>query len=95
MREKLKVVPKAKRHEFYKQALIEYVEYSMVLGSGLCSTLTKVTSTDCYGRQMQRFPEVHKHKPKDRGGYWWPTNNSQKRIEVLEEAIELTKPKQQ
>lgn len=91
---KPRIISKAKRHKFYKQALTEYVEYYTILTLGLCQILTKVTGINCYNN-MQRFPEIYKHRPESIGknDYWWSLNSSQKRIEVLEEAIELTKPK--
>lgn len=86
---------KRERHKVYKEALVLYKKHYMALHLGLCYVLTKVSKLECYYQGMQRFPEIHKYMPKIvmDDSYWWPFRNSQKRIEVLEEAIELTKPK--
>ena len=91
---KIKVVLKAKRHEFYKQALVLYRETYAKLHLGLCCTLTDVTDTNCYNEGMQRFPEIYKHGNEELA-YWWSNLDTKIRIEVLKEAIELTKPKVQ
>lgn len=95
MKNKVKVVPKAKRHEFYKQALVKYMEHHRHLHLGLCCLLKDITGMECYGEDMQRFPEIYKYRPENTSpdNYWWPPINSKARIAVLKEAIKLTKLK--
>lgn len=45
-----------------------------------------------FSNQLELFPEIRKYKPEEDCFFWWDTNNTKKRIEVLNEAIDLTKP---
>lgn len=40
-----------------------------------------------------RYPELDKFKPKKYKSYWWDVQNYNKRVNVLKQCIELSKPK--
>lgn len=40
-----------------------------------------------------RYPELNKFKPKKYESYWWDKQNYSKRVNILKQCIELSKPK--
>ena len=85
---------KAERHKVYKKALKLFISESTPNDSiGICHIINRV-----YGsfKEINDFPEILMHKPAivDKLEYWWGTYTQEgydKRIEVLKEAIKLTK----
>lgn len=85
---------KAQRHGYYKAAkeelIASYVFFSP-LSRGICSVLLEVAPL---AYERDDFPEFESHRPLKHGVYWWPRDEEgyQKRLEVLDDCIEKTKP---
>ena len=58
---------------------------------GICDNLIKVSYRICglYRRELfdNGFKYIEKYKPSSYGLYWWPTDDVQTRIDVLNKAI--------
>lgn len=88
---------KEERHLIYKKAL-KVIDKQLFLCSALFYAIKKTHGIEIaiyyspYGN-LDRFPEILKHKPKKESltDPWWPLSNEKIRIKVLEQAIEETR----
>ena len=83
---------KQERHKFYKELLI-YVCKDPKITYGLC---TAIHTASNWRHDMHSCPEIQEQRPKDYGKhglFWFPLTCKgwEKRIAIIEEAIELTK----
>jgi hypothetical protein len=85
------------RHDIYIRALKIYMEYKPNNTLGLCSAISDAIKgldlpSPYWG--MRKYPEIQKHKPKVfKTAYWFDhsSEGTQKRIDILKQAIEETK----
>lgn len=85
-----------KRHLVYKKAL-EYYRESVTgrYGLGMCQALEKACDILAIippGEGIYAFPEIMKHKPVTMNPFWFPLNDHDSRVKILESAIEETLP---
>ena len=93
------------RHQIYCKALEIFLEYKQPSSwyNGLCSSiydalpaLNLLESVPNPFAKMSKYPEINKHKPKNMYDehFWfdWASIGTQKRIDILKQAIEETKP---
>lgn len=93
---------KKQRHEIYKLALEIFQNYtqSKKWYYGLCSSITDaIDKLDLGYYSIKYYPELIKYKPDKlvhRDAFWfnWGLSGTKKRINILKQAIEETKPKE-
>ncbi len=61
-------------------------------GHGLCYMLFYLTNEQTESVKIEDYPELVERKPKEirDDGFWWPVEDKESRINVLEEAIKFT-----
>lgn len=89
---------KEQRHKIYVKALRLYKMATEHPGNiySLCFAINDVVGHNRLDRNAivspKQYPEIYKHRPTEYDLFWWPIENTEIRIKVLEQAIEETKP---